>query len=192
MRSKWNSRCNKLYVYADMYRCIYVYVYIRIYMCIYAHVYCTHVYFVFTCGHLVGAFGGSGYVHVYLYIRMYVSFVLQIYFAMWDMRLVGAGGGGSSYWQYENVTFGITTAFGLPFRNCTGMHTHTIYTQILVLRLIPVMCGYVTICTHLKQTYVCMNVCIYIFETVFPKIHHYRLCVFFACVCRRVFMWLYV
>jgi len=23
------------------------------------------------------------------------------YFAMWDMRLVGAGGGGSSYWQYE-------------------------------------------------------------------------------------------
>jgi len=70
-------------------------------------------------------------------------------------------------------------------------HPHRIHTK-LVLRLIPVMCVYITMCTRLKQTYVCMNVCIYIFETVWPKIHHYRLCVFFACVCRRVFMWLYV
>ena len=47
-------------------------------------------------------------------------FKIQAYFAVWDMRLAEAGGGGASYWQYENVTFEMTTRFGLPFRNCTG------------------------------------------------------------------------
>jgi len=156
--------------------CVYTHKYIHIY----TRVYHTYVHFVFTCGHLATAFSGSGYcMCTYIYIYS-CSFVLQIYFAMWDMRLVGAGGGGFSYWQYENISFGITTAFGLPFRNCTGTHTHT-HTNISLATNPCHVCIHKHVYT--LETNVCMHECVHTYFRTSVNSPEWMSFVFIVCMC---------
>jgi len=100
-------------------------------------------------------------------------FKIQAYFAVWDMRLAEAGGGGASYWQYENVTFEMTTRFGLPFRNCTGtlcswcdppyvLHDAFIYVAWLILVCVWHDSWYM--CAWLKW-WECVSIC------TFPSIY---------------------